>query len=365
MKVLLLTASYGSGHVIAAKALTEAFVKKDIHPEVIDLVLQGGRQERIVASFYALLMRRGHVVWKLYREKVMPIKNGEAIRQIFEKLHHTKFSKEIERIKPDIIISTMDTASVIASIYKKSHPEVKVYTVVTDYVAHPLWAWKNMDGYFVGSKLVVDFLTQQGVGKDKIQISGLPLRMQFQVKIKKEEARKKLNIPLDHKVVLIAAGTYKSVPVEKIIESLSSQIHAFAIILAGKNEENVVEYAGILKEYGVIGKVISYTDNMQEYMSASDLYISKAGGLTVAECLALGLPALYLNNFPGHEAGNAEYAQSLGAAIKLTHISDLKPTVIELLANPQKLEQMSKNARNAGVIEASFDIVSSVLKTKN
>lgn len=364
-KVLLLTASYGSGHVMAANALIEEFVKKDIRPEVIDLVLQGGHQERMVASFYALLMRRGHAVWKLYREKVMPIKKGEAIRKIFELLHQTKFSKEIESINPDIIISTMDTASVIASIYKKSHPEVHVYTVVTDYVAHPLWAWQNMDGYFVGSDLVREFLIQHGVNKDKIHISGIPLRKQFQTKIKKDEVRQKLEIPLDHKVVLIAAGTYKSVPVEKIIESLSSQIYAFAIILAGKKEENVVEYAGILKEYGVIGKVISYTDNMQDYMIASDLYVSKAGGLTVAECLALGLPALYLNNFPGHEVGNAEYAQSLGAAINLSQISDLKPTLIELLSDSQKLDRMSKNASKAAATDASSDIVSMVLKTQN
>ncbi|MBP7832904.1 MAG: glycosyltransferase, partial [Candidatus Levybacteria bacterium] len=232
-------------------------------------------------------------------------------------------------------------------------------------VAHPLWAWQNMDGYFVGSKLVEEFLIQHGVNKDRIHISGIPLRKQFQTKIKKDEVRQKLEIPLDHKVVLIAAGTYKSVPVEKIIESLSSQIYAFAIILAGKKEENVVEYAGILKEYGVIGKVISYTDNMQDYMIASDLYVSKAGGLTVAECLALGLPALYLNNFPGHEVGNAEYAQSLGAAINLSQISDLKPTLIELLSDSQKLDRMSKNASKAAVADASSDIVSMVLKTQN
>ncbi len=361
MKVLIMTASFGSGHVIASQGLLEAFEKQKIHPEVLDLVLQGGKRERFVASFYAFLMRRGHFIWKVYRNKIMPIHKGESIRKFYELLHKNKLVKEIEKINPDIIVSTMDTTSIIANLYKKKHPEVHAYTVVTDYVAHPLWVWKNMDGYFVGSDLVRDFLTQNGIEKDKIVISGIPLRDRFEKKIDKSKARRSLGIPDDKQVVLIAAGTYMSVPIEKIIEALSTQLNSFAIILAGKNSENVVECAGILKEYGVQGKVVSFVENMEECMAASDLYVSKAGGLTVAECFASSLPALYINNFPGHEEGNAAYAVSCDAAITLESSQDLKTVLKDLLKDTEKLSEMSKNAYKAAKTHASRDVVAKIL----
>lgn len=357
-----MTASFGSGHVIAAQGLIEELNKKGIKPEVIDLVLQGGKREKVIANFYAFLMRRGHFIWKTYREKIMPIKKGDSIRKIYEILHHNKFVKEIEKINPDIIISTMDTASVIVSLYKKKHPEVKTYTVVTDYVAHPLWVWKNMDGYFVGSNLVQEFLIEHGIEKEKILISGIPLRAQFKKKKDRLNARKLLEIQEDRQVVLIAAGTYKSVPVEEIIKALSANIFSYAIVLAGNLPENVVEFAGILKEYGVVGKVVSYTDNMDEFMAASDLYISKAGGLTVAECFASSLPALYINNFPGHEAGNAAYAVAVGAALMLPSLENLSSTIEDVLKNPQKLSEMRKNAEKIAQIDASDTVVSKVLE---
>lgn len=356
-----MTASFGSGHVIATKGLLEAFLMEDITPEVIDIVLQGGKRERIIASFYAFLMRRGHVIWKTYREKIMPIKKGASIRKIYEILHKNKLIKEIEQIRPDIIISTMDTASVIVSLYKKKHPEVSVYTVVTDYVAHPLWVWKNMDGYFVGSNLVQEFLIEHGIKKEKIVISGIPLRVQFEKKTDRTKARKALDISQDRQVVLIAAGTYKSVPVEEIIKAISSNIFSYAIVLAGNSSDNVVEFAGILKEYGVLGRVVSYTENMDEFMAASDLYISKAGGLTVAECFAAGLPALYINNFPGHEEGNAKYAAAVGAAVMLPSIENLGATIEDLLKNPQKLSKMRQNAEKIAQVDSSKIVVSKVL----
>jgi len=360
-KVLILTASYGAGHVKASEALIEQFSKKHIQPHVIDLVLQGGVSERMVASFYALLMRKGHFVWKSYHDKIMPIKKGEVIRSIYEMLHRNKFIKEIEKVSPDIIVSTMDTASLISHLYKKKHPDVKTYTVLTDYVAHPLWVWKSTDHYFVGSNEAQNFLIEQGVDVKNISISGIPLRASFEKKIEKHKARKALGIPEDMQVVLISTGTYKSVPVEPIIQALSAQLLSFAVILAGNSSENVVECAGILKEYGVQGRAVSYAENMEEFMAASDVYISKAGGLTVAECLASGLPALYMNNFPGHEEGNAGYAFSHGAAITVSDKNLLKETLENLLKSPEKIQEMSKNALKIAKPHAAGEIVDKIL----
>ncbi|MGE5041553.1 MAG: MGDG synthase family glycosyltransferase [Candidatus Levyibacteriota bacterium] len=360
MKVLILTASYGSGHVIAAKGLTEAFQEKGVEPVVFDLVIEGGKTERNAAAFYEFLMKRGHFVWKLYHDRIMPINKGNSIRKIYTLLHRKKFFKEIEEINPDIIVSTMDVASLIGSLYKKGHSDVKIFTVLTDYVAHPIWVWQNMDGYFVGSQETKEYLVNHGIAAEKISISGIPLRFQFEKKMTQKEAREKLGIPQDKRVILISAGSFKSVPVESIVHALSPRHDVYAVILAGSKNANVSTFADFLNYFRVEGKVLEYTDEMETFMTASDLYISKAGGLTVAECLSRGLPAVYINNFPGHEAGNAAYTSKNGAAV-VAGRNNIKEVLDEVLGD--RLELMKNHAEELGKPHASGEIVESILRT--
>lgn len=360
MKVLILTASYGTGHVMVAKAMDEAFRKKGIEPTVIDLVEIGGKTEKIGASFYSFLMRKGHFIWKFYHEKIMPIRKGNSIRFIYKHLHKGKFFQEIEKINPDLIISTMDQASVVASLFKKDHPEVKIATVLTDYIAHPLWVWTNMDYYFVGSSDLKNYLIKQKISENTIFITGIPLRSQFEKLPEKIKARERLGIPKDKKVLLLSSGSFGSAPIHEVVGVLRGRTDIFFIIITS-NEKKVPFFAQLLHENDVIGKVIAYTDEIGVVMAASDLFISKAGGVTVAECLAVGLPAIYINNFPGHEIGNATYSSKNGASKIAENSNDLKKAVLELCKDDNDLENMSRASKKLSLPFSSFKILEKVL----
>lgn len=361
-KVLILTASYGSGHVVAAKALDEAFRRKGIEPVVFDMVLEGGKLEKLTSDFYEFLVKHGHYIWRFYHKNLMPIRRGDAIRKIHEVLYKGKFFKEIEKVNPDVIVATMDTASLVASLYARKKPDVKIYTVITDYVAHPMWIWKNMNKYFVGSEALKRDLISRGVNKEKIFVTGIPLRLQFENEITREEARKKLKIPQDKLVILASAGTFGSVPIKEILSSIPSPLETFAIVLAGKKAELVSSYAQILQEYDVTGRIVEYTDNMNEYMCASDLFISKAGGVSVAECFAAGLGAVYTNNFPGHETGNASYAQTNNAALIVQNTKELKNLLEKLLQNKEAIKKMGVVSKKLGSPDAAVKIVAEVIR---
>lgn len=361
-KVLILTASYGSGHVIAARALAESFRDKGVEPVVFDLVEEGGKTEKNAAVFYEFLMKRGHFIWKIFHDRIMPINKGNSIRNIYTQLYKKKFFSEIEKIGPSVIVSTMDTTSLIASLYAKDHPGVKIFTVVTDFVAHPLWVWKNMDGYFVGATQTKKYLLDHGIENGKIHALGIPVRKQFLKNIDKKNAREKLHILQDKTVLLISAGTFSSVPVEKILKQLSSFPNVYVIFLSGSNSAVSENLEKLMNEFSVSGAVIPYVENIEEYMTASDLYISKAGGLTVAECFIKKLPAIYLHNFPGHEQGNATYAASCGAAI-IAEKNNLKERIESLLKNPAELKELSRNAGKMGLPNASEKITETILSS--
>ena len=65
-------------------------------------------------------------------------------------------------------------------------------------------------------------------------------------------------------------------------------------------------------------RVLGYTHEMFRYMYASDLLLTKAGGLTTAEAVAAGTPLLYLNAVPGCESHNIDFMTRHGCALAVS-----------------------------------------------
>ena len=107
-------------------------------------------------------------------------------------------------------------------------------------------------------------------------------------------------------------------------------------------------------------RVFGFVDNMQELMSVAQLIITKPGGLTTSEALALGKPIFILDPIPGQEAANSDFLLERGAAVKVNRVEDLPFRVEQLLA-AKKLNQMAKAARALGRPEAARDICEAVV----
>src|SRR6185369_14520232 len=107
--------------------------------------------------------------------------------------------------------------------------------------------------------------------------------------------------------------------------------------------------------------VLGFTSNMHELMSISSLVLTKPGGLTTSEALALGKPLFILNPIPGQEAANSDFLLEHGAAAKVNRLEDLPFRVKQLLAGG-KLEALTKAARALGKPMAARDICSAVVE---
>ena len=69
-------------------------------------------------------------------------------------------------------------------------------------------------------------------------------------------------------------------------------------------------------------------------MAASDFAVTKSGGLTSSECLAMGLPMVIMNPIPGQEERNADYLLENGVALRAHSTAHLAFKVRKLLADP-------------------------------
>ena len=108
--------------------------------------------------------------------------------------------------------------------------------------------------------------------------------------------------------------------------------------------------------------VLSYTNQVPELMSISDLVVTKPGGLTSTESLSSGLPMVLINPIPGQEEENAEFLESSGVAVWLKKDSDFESIIAELLSDKSKLRQMKLNTKLLAKKHSTKDICDIILK---
>ena len=104
--------------------------------------------------------------------------------------------------------------------------------------------------------------------------------------------------------------------------------------------------------------VTDFISEMPIAYAAADLIVSRAGASTLAELATLGKPAVlvpYPLAVKNHQEINAQAYESSGAA-KVIHDSELasyfEPTVLGLMADDRKREEMSEKMRTRENITA-------------
>ena len=149
-------------------------------------------------------------------------------------------------------------------------------------------------------------------------------------------------------------------PVAEIARALDKTDMDFqAVIVTGRNEELRRKLAA--RRFRHPTRVIGFADNMQTLMGAADLILTKPGGLTSSEALALGRPLLILNPIPGQEEANSDYMLERGAAVKVNRLEDL-PHKLSSCLKPARLSALAKAAAALGKPRAAEEVVSAVLR---
>ena len=132
------------------------------------------------------------------------------------------------------------------------------------------------------------------------------------------------------------------------------------IVVCGKNEKLRKQVAAERTRHTT--RVLGFATNMHELMAASDLILTKPGGLTTSEALAMGKPLFILNPIPGQEAANSDFLLEQGAAVKVNCLEDL-PFKIETLLESKKLIQMSRIARSLGKPQAAAAVCAAAMES--
>jgi len=203
-----------------------------------------------------------------------------------------------------------------------------------------------VDLYCVAAEETKARLVARGAKAGSIVATGIPISTRFLEKIDVKSVRQRYGWRDDLPTVLVLSGGFGMGPVAEILRELDKVSAMFqTVVVTGKNEELRRELAAQDRQHPT--QILGFSTNMHELMAVSDLIVTKPGGLTTSEAMAMGKPLFILNPIPGQEAANSDFLLEHGAATKVNRVEDL-PYRVEQLLGSKKLAEMAKAAKRIG-----------------
>lgn len=367
-KILLLSVSAGAGHMRAAEAIrTHAQHHPDVtalHLDVMDFVSAGFR--KLYTDFYLRLVNKHPELWRyLYKitDEAEPDSSLQRLRRAIEHLNTRSLLKEIASFQPDAIICThFLPAEILSRMIRKERLSCPVWVQVTDFDLHRMWVHRDMAGYFAASEEVAMRMRAQGIPAHTIQVTGIPIMPAFGETLPREECARRFALDPGKTTILLMSGGAGLGRMDAIAKSLLALQSDFQLIaVAGRNAEALAALQKLQVAYPGRLLAMGFTDQIAQLMACADLVVTKPGGLTTSECLAMGLPMIVNAPIPGQEERNADYLLEEGVAFKALDGVALEFRVQRLLRDPEKLATMRARAKALGRPDAAARVLQTVL----
>lgn len=368
-KILLLSVSAGAGHVRAAEALraTAARYGDDIealHLDVMDYVPKSFR--RLYANLYERLVNRHPQLWgMLYRisSDAEPKALAQRLRRVVERMNTRALHKAITAFAPDAIVCThFLPAEMLMHEISRERISVPVWVQVTDFDLHRMWVIPRMTGYFAANDEIGFRMRASGLPAAGVHVTGIPIMPAFAETPDRQACAAEFGLDPDRPIFLLMGGGAGIGRMDEVAASLLGAPGDFQlVVLAGRNAKALERLEAMRTRYPSRLLPLGYCDRVERLMACADLAITKPGGLTTSECLAMGLPMIVNAPIPGQEERNADFLLEQGAALKAVDAVGLTWRLGQLAAAPDRLAIMRDRAGALGRPNAARDVLDIVL----
>jgi processive 1,2-diacylglycerol beta-glucosyltransferase len=368
IKVLFLTSDYGEGHNQVAEALKQVLQRQ--HPEVEYQIVNvierlHPRLHPIGRSMFLEGVKRVPALYGyLYKKTYSPNVSTQFLNEL-SKFGLKKLQRLLEEEKPQVVVSTFPfAAGAMSMLRERGMTDVPTVTVITDQTVHQAWVHANTDFYIVGSELVQKGLLQCGILPEHIAVTGIPIRPAFETTYPKYLLRARHQLNPDVPTVLLMGGGFGmfegGMLSRKQLDRLPA--HTQIVVICGHNEKAKTTLERELQSLRHHIVVKGFVDDIHEWMSLADLIITKPGGVSTSEAMALEVPMLLYKAIPGQEEENLRFLVDAGVAQHVATEQQLMKQVALLLQNAALLSDMKTCAQKMGRKQAAQDAVQAILR---
>jgi processive 1,2-diacylglycerol beta-glucosyltransferase len=360
-RVLILSASVGSGHVKAADALARAMRERsDVEEVLCDDSLD--HTNILHKQFYSKLYKKlsemlpEFLGW-WYETSDDPWVADKS-RLALDLPQAFPLISLVKEFRPDVILCThFMPAGVISWLIANGKLEARLGVVVTDFHFHAFWITRAFNWYFVAQEDDKIHMEALGLPGDRIMITGIPVEPEFAQPVDADAVLRRHGLQVGRPTFLVVGGALGLSPATAVVRQLLNLDRDFqAVIVCGRNEEMQDDIVQLVKSRPGDFRVLGYTAEISELMAASTMILTKPGGMTTAEALARGLPMMILDPIGGQEERNSDVLLEAGAAVKCTEVTLVAHKLRRLLDDPPRLERMREAARKLGRPNAARDI---------
>lgn len=373
MKILIFYASYGGGHLSAAKSIKEYIEQnyKDSEVQLCDCMKYINKPiEKLTTDAYKIMAKDAPKAWgMIYKwSDKGPIFH---ISNFNNEIMSYKLNKMFKEFEPDFVISTHPFSTQM-SAYLKKHEKIncKIASVMTDFASQNQWlvGHEYIDCIFVSNSQMRADVISKGVDENKVFATGIPLSQRFKEDYNKTEIIKEFSLDESKKTILFFGGgefglakDTTSKILKAFVENLEQKYQM--VIISGKNDKIRQKFEEIVKEEHKEKdiRILGFTNKVPELMSISDMVVTKPGGLTSTESLASSLPMIIINPIPGQEEENASYLEKKGVAIWLHDNDNFDERVRKILQDDELLENMRENTKKIANLNSTKDICETIL----
>lgn len=367
-KILLLSVSAGAGHQRAAEAIRVHAMQSEshldvLHLDVMNFVTTGFR--KIYTDFYLRLVNKAPTLWGyLYHasNEAETDSTLQRLRRAIERLNARSLLTAISEFQPDAILCThFLPAELLSRLIHKQRLSCPVWVQVTDFDLHKMWIHDHMAGYFVANTETAYRMHLNGIDKDKIHMTGIPIMPEFTQPAQRSQCAADIGIDPSRTTMLIMGGGAGLGQLDQVAAHLLNvKADIQLIVLAGKNQHTLTSLQHLTLQYPGRLVAFGFSNEVARLMACSDLVITKPGGLTTAECLASGLPMLVNSPIPGQEERNADFLLEQGVALKAIDDISLRFHIEFLMDHPEKLMDMRMKAKALGKPDAARNVLKQI-----
>ncbi|MGY2895159.1 MGDG synthase family glycosyltransferase [Deinococcus sp. UYEF24] len=361
LKVFEFSAAFGGGHAQASDALSLAL--EGLVPDMLrvqgDFVSYLNRFERLwTLDLYSYWLEYAPGGYRWFYNWTDSEQEPAFITNTFTYLGLPGLLRAVEAARPNLVLSSFPTNVALADTARRRlGQEFLNVLAITDYRVHHHWARPEADLLLVASEAAKAQLMQWGkrwgLDESRVAVTGIPISARFTPLLDRTPEqvaalRLKHGLRPDVPLLVVSTGGKGTYPtLGRLLSVLSNLGRPVQVIVTSGRGPLGIEQLG-----GATLHRTGFTADFPELLAAADLVVGKAGGLTVAETSALGVPMVVYEPIPGQEEYNADYLLEHSAGVWPRDPHALRRALLHML-DPDERAAYSHATRLISVPDAA------------
>ena len=346
MRALILSCNTGGGHNSAAHAIAEELLEQGDEAYVLDyLCLAGEGVSRLVGDGYVEIVKKTPLLFGAVYRLGMGVSRLVSRSPVY--YVNGRMAKYLESYLRDhpvdvLIMPHLYPAETVTYMKRKGMKLPLTIAVMTDYTCIPFWEETDCDYYVMPHEALRRSCVKRGIAEEKLLPFGIPVARGFRKKISREEARRKLGLPLEQKYFLAAGGSMGAGDLLELVERLekaTADSGECILVICGSNEKAEQKLKERYSENSRI-RILGFTTQMPLYVRACDVLSTKPGGLIPTEAAVVVVPRVHTSPIPGCESVNRKFFVHTGMSRTAETVRGQVEQGIELMNDPEAAAEM-------------------------